>query len=228
MDILEQDFSTEQTSEVSKSAENEKEKVYDLNYSKKIVHSFGEAVDDIVSFSEEEKDRTVAIWDVDGVLIENRLTQYPGICHFFNHNVSEKVKKDMERLISELGEDAITVATNRDEKVSVVWSSNRIVNTIQEALESIHFPTVKIFTGLSKQLPGAVPKKREPLVNHYANYVIDNDIRDNLRICIVEDASILGLNRRVFPEEIAMKIQEKVRERLGRSIGVDIIDYVLK
>lgn len=210
----------------------EDHKLPEVKYFKKTVHSFGEGVEDIVkgikSSPEGDNGRTVVMWDIDGVLIENKLTQYPGICHFFDHNVSEKVKGEMEYLISEIGQDAVTIATNRDEKVRVIWSSERIVNTIQDALEAIDYPSVKIFTGLSKQVPGAARKKREPLVDHYVNYIIDNDVGDNLRICVIEDYSIIGLDRKVFPKEIARKIQEGVREKTGRRIGVDIMDYVLK
>lgn len=202
-----------------------KEKEADITYRSVGVNSFSTAVEDILISRDEN---TVCMLDVDGVLIENRLTQYPGICHFVPHNVAQEVQRSAHALISSLGQDAVCVATNRDENVKIVWSSNIIVSTVQTTLEKLGFGNVKIFTSLNKQIPNASRKKRDILVDHYVNYVRENDVEDRLKLCIVEDGSLLALKRSVFPKEIARKVQERVKEELDKDIGVDVVDYVLK
>jgi hypothetical protein len=102
------------------------------------------------------------------------------------------------------------------------------VSTVQTTLEKLGFGNVKIFTSLNKQIPNASRKKRDILVDHYVNYVRENDVEDRLKLCTIEDGSLIALNRSVFPKEIARKVQERVKEELDKDIGVDVVDYVLK
>jgi hypothetical protein len=197
----------------------------EITYTVKEVSSFSRGVEEIILASNKN---SVCFVDVDGVLIENTLTQYPGVCHLFEHNISEEVQESLKHLILSLGQDAVSITTNRDERVKVLWSSDKILDTVQGVLDKIGFPTVKIFTNLNKQIPEAAKETRGRLVDHYVNYIKERDIEEKLEINVIQDLGILGLNRRVFPEEIAEKIQFKVKEELSRDIGIDIIDYVLK
>ena len=224
---LEQSVSTSSAKEYEgTSGEVEsKETESGISYKSLRVNSFSRAVEEILLLG---KENTICLIDIDGVLIENSLTQYPVICHLFPHNVAQGVERSTRVLVSSLGQDAVSIATNRDENVKIVWSSNRIVNTVQEALQSIGFPNVKIFTGLSKQVPQASKKKREVLVDHYVNYIEENNIKDKLKLCVIEDTTMVSFNRDSFPKEVARKIQSKVKQVLGRDIDVDIIDLVLE
>ncbi len=197
----------------------------DITYKAVEISSFSGVAEEIVLSKNEN---TVCMVDVDGTLIENKLTQYPGICHFVDHNVAQEVQESLKLLISGLGQDSVCIVTNRDENVKVVWSSNRILNTVQDVLERIGFASVKIFTGLNKQIPNIAKRKRSALINHYVNYIYERDIKGRLRIYSIEDDHFIALDRTVFSKEIARGIQKRAKEELGRDIGVDIIDYVLK
>jgi hypothetical protein len=207
----------------------------EITYTAKEVSSFSRGVEEIILSSDRNSvdespfgKNSVCFVDVDGVLIENTLTQYPGVCHLFEHNISEEVQESLKQLVSSLGQDAVSITTNRDERVKVLWSSDKILDTVQGVLDEIGFPTVKIFTNLNKQVPNFAKKKRERLVDHYVNYIKEKDIKESLKINVIQDLGIIGLDRRVFPKEIAEKIQLKVKEELSRDIGIDIVDYVLK
>jgi hypothetical protein len=196
-----------------------------ITYKTKEIYSFSKGIEEIVLSAD---NNTVCFVDVDGVLIENSLTQYPGICHLLEHNVSEDVKKSLKVLISTLGQDAVSITTNRDERVKLVWSSNRIIQTVQNVLEELGAPLVKIYTALNKQIPNSAKERRERLVDHYVNYIEEKDIKGRLKINVMQDWGFVGLNRRLFPEEIAQRIRLRAKEKLDRDIGIDIIDYVLK
>lgn len=203
--------------------EDVKEK--DITYQTIKIDSFSGAARDIILSKD---DNSVCLVDVDGTLIENKLTQYPGICHLIDHNVAQEVQESLRSLISSLGSDAVCIVTNRDESVKVIWSSNRIINTVQEVLERINFANVKIFTGLSKQIPNIAKRKRSALIDHYVNYIEESDIKGRLKIYSIEDDYFITLDRTVFPKEIGREIQERVKIKLGRDIGIDIVDYKLK
>lgn len=205
--------------------EDVKERKQDITYKTIKVESFSGAVQDIILSKD---DNGVCMVDVDGTLIEKKLTQYPGICHLVDHNVAQKVQVSLNSLISSLGQDGVCIVTNRDENVKVVWSSKRIVNTVQEVLERMNFASVKIFTGLNKQIPNVAKRKRNALIDHYVNYIEESDIKGKLRIYSIEDDHFITLDRTVFPKEIARGIQKRVKEKLGRDISIDIIDYKLK
>jgi hypothetical protein len=197
----------------------------EITYTAIEIPSFSRGVEEIILASNKN---SVCFVDVDGVLIENTLTQYPVVCHVSKHNISKKVEESLKQLVLSLGQDTVSITTNRDERVKVLWSSDKILDTVQGVLDKIGFPTVKIFTNLNKQIREAAKETRGRLVDHYVNYIKERDIEEKLEINVIQDLGILGLNRRVFPEEIAEKIQFKVKEELSRDIGIDIIDYVLK
>ena len=205
--------------------EDIKENEADITYKTIKVDTFSGAIQDILSSKDEN---SVCMVDVDGTLIENKLTQYPGICHLIDHNVAQEVQVSLKSLILGLGQDGVCIVTNRDENVKVVWSSKRIVNTVQEVLERMNFANVKIFTGLNKQIPNIAKRKRSALVEHYVNYIEESDIKGRLKLSTIEDDHFITLDRTVFPKEIASEIQKRVKERLRRDIGIDIIDCKLK
>lgn len=45
---------------------------------------------------------------------------------------------------------------------------------------------------------------------------------------MIEDYSLLGLDRSVFPKEIAREVHKKLKEKYQREVTIGIKDYVLK
>lgn len=202
-----------------------KEKESNITYRAIPVNSFLKATEEILMFADWS---TLCMVDIDGVLIKEKITKFPGVCHFVNPTVATEVEDSLKLLISILGEDAVCITTNRNEKVKIAWSSNIIVDTVQDLLERIGFANIKMFTHLNKQIPNTSKRKRSTLVAHYVNYVREEGIDKRLKLCVIQDSDIVTLDRRVFPKEIAKKVQQKIKQDLGRDIGVDILDYVLK
>lgn len=196
----------------------------DITYQAIRVNSFSRVTEEILLSTGKG---TLCMVDIDGVLIKEKITKYPGVCHFVNPTVATDIENSLKVLISTLGEDAVCITTNRDENIKIAWSSNIIVETIQDLLERIGFANVKMFTRLNKQIPNASKKERDTLVAHYVNHIREKGIDKRLKLCVIEDSDILSFDRKVFPKEIAKKIHQKVKEKLGEDIGVDIVDYVL-
>jgi len=97
-------------------------------------------------------------------------------------------------------------------------------------LEESDYPgTVPIFLGLEKQIPNLKTNGRAELVNHLVALIInDNNFQGHIGISVIEDSSLLGLDRSVFPKEIAREVHEKLREEHQKEVTIGIKDYVIK
>jgi hypothetical protein len=223
MDILERNvnFATMAEEDASK-VESVKKK--DIKYRAIEVSSFPEAVKRIMSSKGEQ---SFCFVDFDHTLTGSELG------NIRNPKISADVKASFNHLLSEFSPGRLCITTNRGYGCSVlgnlVLKTDKALEEMVALLEESRYPgTVPIFLGLKKQVPNLKGNGRGELIDHLVNYAIRNDFKDKVEIFMIQDFSLLGLDRRVFPKEIAEKMQLKVKEELSRDIGIDIVDYVLK
>jgi hypothetical protein len=223
MDILQEnmDFAGVGEKEVSKGESEEKK---DVIYKAIEVNSFPEAVKGIMSSKDEQ---SFCFVDFDQTLTGSELG------NIRNPKISADVKVSFNHLLSGFSPGRLCITTNRGYGCSVlgnlVFKTDKALGKMVELLEESSYPgTVPIFLGLKKQVPNLKGNGRGELIDHLVNYVIRNDFKDKVEIFMIQDFSLLGLDRRVFPIEIARELQKRVKEKLDRDIGIDISDYVLK
>jgi hypothetical protein len=96
-------------------------------------------------------------------------------------------------------------------------------------LEESSYPgTVPIFLGLKKQIPNLRINGRTELVNHLVDFIVNNNFQGHIDISMIEDYSLLAIDRSVFPKEIAKEVHKKLREEHQKEVTIGIKDYVLK
>lgn len=150
-----------------------------------------------------------------------------------NPRISEEVKESFNKLLPKFSSGRLCLTTNRGYGSSIlgkmIFNTDKVLNTMSRFLEESNYPgTVPVFLGLIKQVPNVNNNGRQDLIDHVTNCVINKDLKNPLKIIMIENFSLLGLDRKVFPEGIAKGVQDAVNERTGEIIDINIIDYVLK
>jgi hypothetical protein len=221
MDILEGKMDFVGVGEEEAPQEESKEEK-DITYEAIEVSSFPEAVKEIVSAREKE---SFCLVDFDWTLTD------PGLENIRNPKISEEVKSSFDDLLGKFSPGMLCLTTDRgygsNMLGNIVLKTDKTLEEIATFLEGSKYPgTVPIFLGLKKQVPNS--KTKEDLINHIVMNIDKNNFNDRIKIFVIEDSFVLGLHRSVFPKEIARKLQKRVKEKLDRDIGIDIVDYKLK
>jgi hypothetical protein len=195
-----------------------------IKYETVEVSSFPEAVKRVMSSKD---DQSFCFVDFDQTLTG------PGLENIRNPKISEEVKSSFNYLLSRFSSGRLCITTNRGYGSSalgnLVFKTDKALEKMVELLEESSYPgTVPIFLGLKKQVPNLKVNGRGELVDHLVDSVVNNNLRGKFKLFMIEDDSLVALKRSVFPKEIAIKVQEGVKERLGEDISIDIVDFVLK
>jgi hypothetical protein len=221
MDILEgnMNFTGATEREVPKLESKEQK---DVTYKGIEVQSFSQAVKEIMSSENKEG---FCFVDYDWTLTDR------GLRNIRDPKISAEVKASFNHLLSGFSPGRLCITTDRGFGSSILgnlaFKTDKALEEMVTFLEGSNYPgTVPIFLGLKKQVPNLNAK--EDLINHLVVNIDKNNFNDRIKIIVIEDSFVLGLDRSVFPKEIARKVQQRVKEELDRDIGIDIIDYVLK
>ena len=211
--------------------ENNKSDLYgkegiDVEYSQYNVGSFKEAVNSI----EEESNgiNSFCIVDIDGTMIANKITQYPGLCYLQKPRIGGDVMETFPTLVDTFKYGNLCIATNRHEGVSFPWSSKGMMNIVDNYLDQFGFK-IPSFTRQNKQLSATKIglSKRIELSNYIIDYVVRNNVKNRLYIHSIQDLLPVSFKIDTFPKQIGRMVVEDVREILNRDILVEINDYVI-
>lgn len=220
MDILES-----QIGEGAKPIE-EQEQV-SINYECIEEESFSKIVERILKSDTSDTEDAFCFVDFDQTVTGNRIRNVR------NPQISDEVKESFNKLLTKFSPGRLCLTTNRGYGSSLlgkmIFNTNKVLNTMSKFLEESNYPgTVPVFLGLTKQIPKVKNNGRQDLIDHVADYVVNKDLKGSVKINMIENFSLLGLDRSVFPKGIAEGVQDAVKERTGEIINIDIIDYVLK
>jgi hypothetical protein len=222
MDLIEQGMELESS--------NIGRKEYDIEYHATEVESFKEAVEEIEKDSKGKK--RFCMVDVDGTMIGNEITQYPGLCYFEQPYIGKDVEESFPTLVGIFKHNNICIATNRDPRVEFPWDSKGLMSVVQNYLNGFE-SKIPSFTSLNKQLASTkiAIGERELMVDYIVDYIKELDVRDELTLYSIQDRLPVYFNRKViksFPVEISKMIIDRVRKDLNRDISVEIKDYVIR
>ncbi len=206
-------------------SEREIEGKESVSYEAIEVYSFPQAVDRILS--ESDTGQSFCFVDFDQTLTGADLRNVR------DPQISEEVKDSFNKLLRKFSPGKLCITTNRGYGSSIlgnlVFRTNKALDKITEFLEESNYPgTVPIFLGLEKQVPNLKTNGRVELVNHLVDLIINSDFEGHIDFYVIEDSSLLGLDRSVFPKEIAKDVHKKVKEKSHGEITIGIKDYVLK
>ena len=217
-------ISMEQESQLNSSIEN---RISNIEYSSEDVRSFPEAVDKILKIV--DGDNSFCMVDVDGTIIENAVTMYPGLCYFEEPKIGEDVKEAFSRLMDVFDKGNICIATNRDPRVKFPWDSHKMISVVKKYLSNFE-KHVPIFPRLNKQI--AQTKfgfdQREILAEYVKDYVLNNDLDHKLTIYSIQDLLPVYFKVDTFPKEISKMIFERVNNSKEGGVSIDIRDFVIK
>jgi hypothetical protein len=186
--------------------------------------SFSEIVEDIIASKDPS---SFCFCDFDQTLTGGEIRNVR------NPEISDEVKMSFDKLLGSFSPGKLCITTNRGYGASLlgnlVFKTDKALEKMVEFLEESSYPgTVPIFLGLKKQIPGLKINGRGELIDHVVEYIENYNLEGKVRIFMIEDFSLLGLDRSVFPKEIAREVVKKLKEQYGRDVAIDIKDYVLK
>ena len=189
------------------------------------VNSFSQAVEEILAKGDNKQ--SFCFVDFDQTLTG------PDLRNVRDPQISNKVKDSFNKLLGKFSPGRLCLTTNRGYGSSVlgnlVFRTDKALDKMTELLEESNYPgTVPIFLGLEKQVPNLKTNGRAELVNHLVDLIINSGFEGHIDFYVIEDASLLGLDRSVFPKEIARDVHKKLKEEHQREVMVGIKDYVLK
>jgi len=190
------------------------------------VNSFSQAVEEILAKGGNEQGFCFVDFDQTLTGADLRSVRDP--------QISEEVKDSFNKLLRKFSPGRLCLTTNRGYGSSalgnLVFRTDKALEEMTKFLEESDYPgTVPIFLGLEKQIPNLKTNGRAELVNHLVALIInDNNFQGHIGISVIEDSSLLGLDRSVFPKEIAREVHEKLKEEYQREVTIGIKDYVLK
>jgi hypothetical protein len=213
------------TGEISKEAEKEQKEKDNVTYEAIDVKSFSRAAEEIIL---EYKDKqSFCFVDFDQTITG------PDLRNVRDPQISDDVKESFNILLGAFSPGRLCFTTNRGHGNSflgnLVFRTDKALKKMTEFLEESSYPgTVPIFLGLKKQVPNLKISGREQLINHLVSFIDNNAYKGRVKICMIEDYSLLGLDRSIFPKEIAREVIKRLREEAGKDIAIDIKDYVLK
>lgn len=209
------------------SSESEREPVEKENvtYEAIEVNSFSQAVEQILVDSDEK--RSFCFVDFDQTLTGSHLRNVR------DPQISEEVKSSFNSLLSKFSPGRLCLTTNRGYGSSflgnLVFRTDKALKKMTELLEESSYPgTVPIFLGLKKQVPNLKINGRAELVDHLVDFIVHNNFEGKVDISMIEDYSLLGLDRSVFPKEIARDVHKRLKDEHQKDITIGIKDYVLK
>jgi hypothetical protein len=209
----------------SRESEKEPAEKESVTYEAIEVNSFSQAVDQILLESHEKQ--SFCFVDFDQTLTG------PHLRNVRDPQISEEVKESFNKLLRKFSPGRLCLTTNRGYGSSVlgnlVFRTDKALEKMTELLEESSYPgTVPIFLGLKKQVPNLKINGRAELVNHLVDFIVNHNFEGHVDISMIEDYSLLGLDRSVFPREIARDVHKKLKEEHQREITIGIKDYVLK
>jgi hypothetical protein len=220
-EIKEDSFVGDFTPESEKEAKEEKS----VTYEQIEVNSFSQAVEEILS--ESDKKQSFCFVDFDQTLTGADLRNVR------DPQISSEVKDSFNKLLGKFSPGRLCLTTNRGYGSSVlgnlVFRTDKALDKMTELLEESSYPgTVPIFLGLKKQIPNLRINGRTELVNHLVDFIVNNNFQGHIDISMIEDYSLLAIDRSVFPKEIAKEVHKKLREEHQKEVTIGIKDYVLK
>ena len=211
--------------EFSSEAENGQKEKESVIYEAIEVNSFSQAVEQILLESDEKQ--SFCFVDFDQTLTGSDLRNVR------DPQISDEVKASFNKLLSKFSPGRLCLTTNRGYGSSVlgnlVFKTDKALDKMTELLEESSYPgTVPIFLGLKKQVPNLKMNGRVELVNHLVDFIVNNNFEGNVDISMIEDYSLLGLDRSVFPKEIAREVNKRLKDEYQKEVEIGIKDYVLK
>jgi hypothetical protein len=211
--------------EFSSEAEDREKEKEAVTYEAIEVNSFSQAVEQILLESDERQ--SFCFVDFDQTLTGSDLRNVR------DPQISDEVKDSFNKLLRKFSPGRLCLTTNRGYGSSVlgnlVFKTDKALDKMTELLEESSYPgTVPIFLGLKKQVPNLRMNGRLELVNHLVDFIVNNNFEGNVDISMIEDYSLLGLDRSVFPKEIAREVHKKLKDEHQKEVEIDIKDYVLK
>lgn len=211
--------------EFSSEAEDREKEKEAVTYEAIEVNSFSQAVEQILLESDERQ--SFCFVDFDQTLTGSDLRNVR------DPQISDEVKDSFNKLLRKFSPGRLCLTTNRGYGSSVlgnlVFKTDKALDKMTELLEESSYPgTVPIFLGLKKQVPNLRMNGRLELVNHLVDFIVNNNFEGNVDISMIEDYSLLGLDRSVFPKEIAREVYKKLKDEHQKEVEIDIKDYVLK
>jgi hypothetical protein len=209
----------------SSESEKEPQEKESVTYEAIEVNSFSQAVDQILLESHEKQ--SFCFVDFDQTLTGSHLRNVR------DPQISDEVKGSFNKLLRKFSPGRLCLTTNRGYGSSVlgnlVFRTDKALDKMTELLEESSYPgTVPIFLGLKKQVPNLKINGRAELVNHLVDFIVNHNFEGHVDISMIEDYSLLGLDRSVFPREIARDVHKKLKEEHQREVTIGIKDYVLK
>lgn len=209
----------------SSESEKEQQEIESVTYEAIEVTSFPQAVEQILLESDEKK--SFCFVDFDQTLTGSHLRNVR------DPQISDEVKESFNKLLRKFSPGRLCLTTNRGYGSSVlgnlVFRTDKALDKMTELLEESSYPgTVPIFLGLKKQVPNLKINGRGKLIDHLVDFIEYNDFKGKIDISMIEDYSLLGLDRSVFPREIAREVHKKLKEKHDREVTININDYVLK
>lgn len=209
----------------SSESEKEQQEIESVTYEAIEVTSFPQAVEQILLESDEKK--SFCFVDFDQTLTGSHLRNVR------DPQISDEVKESFNKLLRKFSPGRLCLTTNRGYGSSVlgnlVFRTDKALDKMTELLEESSYPgTVPIFLGLKKQVPNLKINGRGKLIDHLVDFIEHNDFKGKIDISMIEDYSLLGLDRSVFPREIAREVHKKLKEKHDREVTININDYVLK
>jgi hypothetical protein len=213
------------TEDFASESENEPLEKESVTYEAIEVNSFTKAVEQILLKSDEKQ--SFCFVDFDQTLTGSELRNVR------DPQISDEVKESFNKLLRKFSPGRLCLTTNRGYGSSVlsnlVFRTDKALEKMTELLEESSYPgTVPIFLGLKKQIPNLKINGREELIKHLTEFILHNNFDGHVDISMIEDYSLLGLDRSVFPREIAREVHKKLKEEHDKEVTISIRDYVLK
>ena len=210
---------------VPSESEKEASEKESVTYEAIEVNSFSQAVEQILLESDEKQ--SFCFVDFDQTLTGSHLRNVR------DPQISDEVKESFNKLLGKFSPGRLCLTTNRGYGSSVlgnlVFRTDKALDKMTELLEESSYPgTVPIFLSLKKQVPNLKINGRTELVNHLVDFIVNNNFEGNVDISMIEDYSLLGLDRSVFPKEIAREAHKKLKDEHQKEVVIGIKDYVLK
>jgi hypothetical protein len=151
------------------------------------------------------------------------LIKLPFLSHIVDPEIEEG-KKNIFKKLAEFFEGRMLIATNRDSRVKLFWTSDKVMEKVDSLQESVNedFP---VYERMQKQVPFLARKRVDKMVEYWGKLLIEHN-EDNTveRIVLqsVEDKSIVVPNRSTFLKYVAGKLYE----RYGRKVLIK--NYVIQ
>jgi hypothetical protein len=147
------------------------------------------------------------------------LIKQPFLSHIVDPEIEDS-KKNVFKTLARFFKDRLVIATNRDSRVKLFWTSNRVMKEVDKMVEDI-----PVYERMQKQIPFLARKRVNKMVEYWGKALMKQN-KDNTveRIVLqsIEDRTIFVPNRATFLKYIAGKLYERY------GIKVLIKNYVIQ